>query len=119
MASCGIIFLLIQIDEAHSSAWPAGLVQQPEPQKNIEERLHRANQFVQDNPLVQDSPTFTVHCDDWSNSFGETYRAWPDKYYCFDSNLQVIAKSVYGDSGDEDAMITKDCTKLIEELLER
>ena len=106
-----ILFILIQIDEAHSSTWPVGLENQPEPQQNIQERLNRANKFVAD-----DNVPFPVYSDTWENNFAETYRSWPDKYYLFDSNLRIIQKSEYGYEGDENALIKVDCVELIKEL---
>jgi hypothetical protein len=106
----GIKFILVQIDEAHSTAWPLGLENTPTPQKSFDERVERANIFVK-----TDSPPdpFTVCIDAWDNQFAETFRSWPDKYYCIDNKLNVIAKSEYGD-----ALIKKDCTDLIHELME-
>ena len=108
----GILFILIQIDEAHSSAWPVGLIDQPEPQKNIQERIERANIFVQ-----TESVPFPVYVDTWQNDFAETYHAWPDKYYCFDSDFNVLVKSEYGSEGEMDAKIKLDCVTLINNLL--
>jgi hypothetical protein len=113
MKEYGIFFILIQIDEAHSSAWPIALENQPEPQKNIEERLDRANKFV-----IDDFVPFPVYCDVWENDFAETYQAWPDKYYMFDSTLTVLQKSEYGYEGDKNALIEVDCLDLIKKLLQ-
>ena len=108
-----ILFVLIHIDEAHTpSGWPAGLNSDLEPQTNISERLERANNFAKTEAVP-----YPVYVDTWSNDFGEIFRAWPDKYYCIDSNYKVIAKAEYGSQGDEDALIVKDCTELIEELI--
>ena len=93
-----ILFILIQIDEAHSSAWPIALVNQPEPQKDINDRIIRANEFI-----VKNSPPFPIYIDKWSNEFAETYHAWPDKYYCINSNFEIIAMSEYGTEGQTDA----------------
>lgn len=107
-----IKFLLIQIDEAHSTAWPIGLENTPEPQKSFEERIERANIFAK-----EENPPFPIYIDDWDNLFAETFRAWPDKYYCINNNYEVIAKAEYGDQGDEDAKIIEDCTVLIKKLI--
>jgi len=112
MEKNGILFILIQIDEAHSSAWPIALENQPEPQENINERLERANNFV-----INEMVPYPVYSDVWENDFAEMYHAWPDKYYCFNSNLEIIQKSTYGYQGDTNALIEVDCVSLIKELL--
>lgn len=109
MEASGIFMVLIQIDEAHSSAWPIGLKDQPEPQKDMNERVQRANDFV----LVE-SPPFPVYVDKWTNDYAETYHSWPDKYYCYDSTMTIVAMSEYG--GKYDATINVDCVELIEQL---
>lgn len=112
MKQHNIVFILIQIDEAHSSAWPIGLDNQPEPQASFEERVERANIFAPTCP-------FPVYVDTWSNDFAETYHAWPDKYYCFDQSHTVIAKSEYGTEGDENALIKVDCIEVISQLINK
>lgn len=103
-----IVFILIQIDEAHSSSWPVGLSNQPEPQSNIEDRLTRANNFVK-----TDLVPFDTFVDVWSNDFAETYHAWPDKYFMCDSNLKILEISEYGTKGKQDALIQNDCLDVI------
>ena len=105
-----INFILIQIDEAHSTAWPIGLKNDIEPQKTLEERFERAREFIKN-----ENPPFEILVDTWKNNFAEKYKAWPDKYYCIDKNLIIISKSEYGKKGD--ALINKDCCDLIEELM--
>lgn len=104
--------ILVQIDEAHSSAWPKSLENQPEPQKNFQDRIDRANHYVEVYSNV-----FPVYIDNWSNEFAELFRAWPDKYHCIDSNYNVIAKSEYGTNQNE-ALIVKDYVVLLEELMQ-
>ena len=115
MKECGILFILIHIDEAHSSEWPVGLENQPEPQKNIQERIDRANNFIIDNNVP-----FPVYVDNWENDFAEIYQAWPDKYYHVGPDLVVINKSEYGTGVDNhpDALIKLDSLDLIKQLLE-
>jgi len=107
-----IKMILIQIDEAHSTAWPLGLPNPVQPQKSFEERVERANTFVND-----DSPPFPILIDTWENEFQEKFRAWPDKFYCINKEYIVVAKSTYGQN--EDALIDVDCTKIIEMLLNK
>lgn len=108
MKEHNILFILIQIDEAHSSAWPAGLVNQPEPQKDINGRLYRAQHFVKSENVPLD-----VYVDDWNNEFAECYHAWPDKFYHVNENKQVVTKSEYGSN----AVILKDCLEVISEII--
>ena len=105
-----INFILIQIDEAHSSAWPTGLKNTPEPQKSLDDRIERAIEFIKEN-----RPPFQILVDTWENSFANKYKTWPDKYYCIDKNFKIIAKAEYGYRGS--ALIDKDCSDLIEELI--
>ena len=114
MKKTKIKFLLIQIDEAHSTAWPIGLEDTPQPQKSFQERVERANKFMDLEKL--DEP-FIIKIDGWDNLFAETFRAWPDKYYLIDKFYNVINKSEYGTEGDEDALIKTDCTELICNLI--
>lgn len=109
--------ILIQIDEAHSSAWPVAIdtilgVDQPEPQKTFEDRVTRAHEFI-----TKYNPPYEVYIDGWNNEFAELFRAWPDKYHCINKDFQVIAKAEY--HKEEDAMeakVIKDYTDLILEL---
>lgn len=105
--------VLIQIDEAHSSAWPVGLKDQPEPQTNFDERIKRANEFIE-----KYDPPFKVLIDGWDNIFAETYRAWPDQYVAVDSNKKIIAKSEYGLYGDQEAKCLLEYTDLLESLFQ-
>lgn len=111
MQSKGIVFLLVQIEEAHSTAWPIGLVHTPTPQANLSERMMRAQSFVDnDRPAPN---VFPVCVDGWDNAFAQRFRCWPDKFYCIDRTRRVLAHSEYGD-----AILKKDCTTWIEELLQ-
>lgn len=103
--------ILIQIDEAHSTEWPNGLPDIPEPQKNMNERVERANRFVE-----EDKPPYSVYVDGWDNIFAETFRAWPDQYYCIDQEFKTIGKSEYGKRGD--ALIDLEYTDLLEQLMQ-
>lgn len=115
MKRFGILFILVQIDEAHSSAWPIGLNNQPEPQASFEDRVDRANAFVE-----TDNPPFPVYIDAWDNFFAETYRAWPDQYYCATlPNKKIIGKSEYGTQGENNALIEVDCLMLIDKLMKK
>lgn len=114
MRKTNIKFLLIQIDEAHSTAWPIGLINTPTPQKSFQERVERANSFVNND---QPNEPFIIKIDGWNNIFAETFHAWPDKYYLIDNNYKVLSKSEYGTKGDNDALIRVDCTKLICQLI--
>lgn len=105
-----INFILVQINEAHSTKWPTGLVNTPTPQKDFAERVERANNFVK-----EDSCPFTVLIDDWSNTFDSKFRAWPDKFYCVNKEMKIVETSEYGEKSD--ALINKDCLNLIKELL--
>ena len=73
-----INLILIQIHEAHSSSWPAGLKDQPEPHKNMEDRINKALEFK------KKYGDFNVYVDTWENEYDNLFRSWPDKYYALD-----------------------------------
>ena len=114
LAKHNLAVILIQIDEAHSSAWPIALEDQPEPHASIENRMQRAKLFVS-----KYGNTYPVYVDLWNNVFAETFRAWPDKYHCVDNNLQVIGKATYGTEGKMEAIVEKDYTVLLKELMNK
>lgn len=108
--------ILIQVDEAHSSAWPRAIGsvdidKQTEPHNTFQDRIDRAKHFV-----AEYSPPYPVFIDNWNNEFAELFRAWPDQYHCVDSNLRLIAKSEYG--AKKEATINKDYTVLLNELMD-
>jgi len=110
--------ILVQIDEAHSTAWPLSIdnilgVEQPEPQKTFEDRLKRANHFVD-----KYSPPYEVYVDNWDNQFAELFKAWPDKYHCVDSDYKVIAKSDYHSDDMREATVIEDCTEVLRKLMQ-
>lgn len=112
-----INIILIQIDEAHSTAWPLSInailnIEQPEPQKTFEDRINRANYFVD-----KYHPPYNVYIDGWDNQFAELFRAWPDKYHLIDQNMMILAKSDYGTEGEKEAVIVEDCTILLQNLI--
>lgn len=106
--------ILIQVDEAHSSAWPMALEDQPDPHSTYQERVDRANYFVDTY-----KPPYDVYIDGWNNEFEQTFRAWPDKYHCIDDELKVVAKAEYGTEGSREAKVVKDYTDLLIELMEQ
>jgi hypothetical protein len=113
MVKHGIQLILVQIDEAHSvDGWPVNLKDAPMSHTNIGERLERARKFIR-----EEKPPFPVFVDTWSNSFAEIYRAWPDKYYCVNSDLLITHESEYGDSNEDNALIKVDCTEVIKMLM--
>jgi len=111
--------ILVQIDEAHSTAWPMSIndtlkIDQPEPQKTFDDRVNRANYFI-DNY----HPPYPVYIDTWNNDFAEMFRAWPDKYHCIDNDLKVIAKADYYTDDDKEATIIEECTVVLEKLIKK
>lgn len=112
----GLNVILVQIDEAHSDAWPINIdkllaIEQPKPQKTFKDRVDRANQFIS-----KYRPPYPVYIDGWDNTFSELFRAWPDKYHCINKDLIVVAKSEYHTDGKKEAVIMEDYTVLLEKL---
>lgn len=122
LAAADINVILVHIDEAHSSLWPVAIdsifsqegvtVTQPEPHKSLEDRVARAQDFI-DNY----KPPFPVFIDYFDNQFAEKYRAWPDRFIIVDHNKTVFSQAAYHGSGDKEAIIITDCTEVLETLL--
>jgi Iodothyronine deiodinase len=115
--SNNISVILIQIDEAHSTAWPMAIdnalkVEQPEPQKSLEDRFNRVKYFVNTY-----HPPYPVFVDTWNNDFAEMFRAWPDKYHCINKDFEVIAKSDYHNDEQKEATVIEDCTDVLIKLI--
>lgn len=129
----GIKVVLVQVDEAHSSAWPMSLPDQPEPQSTFEERIDRANEFVRKYVNFTSVPfsnsltfisfryncPFEVYVDGWDNEFEQTFQAWPDKYHALDGDLKVIAKAEYhrGNGDGKEAAVVEDYVDLLKRLI--
>jgi len=112
-----ITVILVQIDEAHSEAWPMAIdvllnMEQPKPQQTFSDRVERANYFVENYGCP-----YKVYIDNWDNDFAETFRSWPDNYYLINDKMKVIGKSEYHLDLDKEATIILDCTELLEKLL--
>lgn len=90
------------------------LDEQPEPQTCFKDRVKRAKQFVK-----RYNPPYPVYIDGWNNQFADTFRAWPDKYHCVNSDLNVYAKAEYHskNSNGKEAVVKQDYTVLLENLL--
>jgi len=121
--SHGLNVILIQIDEAHSSAWPMGLKDEPEPQTSFGNRMDRAKLFIE----KYDCP-YDVYVDGWNNIFETTFRAWPDKFHCVkhtvseisgENEFIVVSKSEYHRSGEKEAVIIDDYTEILDELIQK
>lgn len=108
-----IFFILVQIEEAHTELWPQGVIKLGVPHVNLADRVSRANAFNNEE-IVGSTEHFKVLVDPWNNAFANRYRAWPDKYYLFDVERKVVAKSTYG--AHKDALIDEDCVDLIVRL---
>jgi len=103
----GIRVVLVQIEEAHTDAWPIGRDHQPKNHDSMETRMKAARDFVKDY-----SPPYDVFVDDFeTNQFENTFQAWPDKYYFIDHNYNIINKSQY-----DDGVIMVDYTEIIDKM---
>ena len=110
--------ILVQVDEAHSTAWPLSVdhlfnVDQVEPHKTFDDRIGRANHFVNKYQCP-----YKVFVDTWSNDFANIFRAWPDKYHCINDELTIVAKSEYHSTDMKEATVVEDCTLVLEKLLQ-
>lgn len=101
-------FLLVQIEEAHTPAWPTGLPTLGTPHTDFADRCDRARTFAS---AEVPHDRFAVYVDPWDNPFQTRYRAWPDRYVLLDAERKVVAKSTY--NAHRDATIDVDCVDLI------
>ena len=92
-----IKLILVQLSEAHSSAWPKYLEDQPDPQKDFNERISRAKLFMEKYNIAS-YPSIEVYVDGWDNKLDELLQLWPDSYYLID-NHTIIKKSEYNING--------------------
>jgi hypothetical protein len=67
--------------------------------------------------IPTESGPFKVLIDTWENDYANKYKTWPDKYYCLDKDLKIVAKSEYGKK--KDALINVECYELIQQLIEQ
>lgn len=118
MKNKNIKILLVQINEAHSTAWNISLPNAPNPQKTFSERVERCNNFVEDHKDKYDDDVFLIKIDPFDNRFENLFRIWPDEFYLIDSNYRVIAKSEYSSELPErDGVTDIDCNEYIEKLI--
>jgi len=101
-----IQLVLVQIQEAHTRLWPLGMVDHPEPQRTLEERMERARAFKATVP-------FHVVVDCWEDPFERRFHAWPDRYHWIGADLVLRAKSTY----TMDAKVESDCADLLASIL--
>ena len=79
--------MFVYIREAHASdEWPLGEIVKIQRNRTLEDRLAAARQFVEASP---DFP-YQVVVDDIGNGFDESFCAWPERYYLFDSAFQLV-----------------------------
>lgn len=104
----GIRLILIQICEAHSDLWKAGL--DIKPQIDINDRITRANEFIKDYNIK-----YEVYVDTWNNEYEQTFQSWPDKFYQIDNNRSIILKSTYGKN--KNALIDYDYSDLMNDII--
>jgi len=149
MAERGISFVLVHVDEAHSNAWPilgrpsldprnARAFVESDPYfaaaastssastssaSTSSASTSSASTSSASTSSASTSPAFSVLVDSWANTFGNAFRAWPDKYYLLErgededgrATYRVAAFSEYGSR--RDAVIDTECTDLIRSLL--
>lgn len=107
--------VLVQIQEAHTTRWPLGMTDHPEPQATIEERMERARAFRSRVPSC-----FRLLVDPWEDPFERRFRAWPDRYVMLapadeTGNRVVEALSTYS----MDAVVETDYARILTELLDK
>lgn len=102
-----IKLILIQINEAHSSAWPKYIDEQPDPQKNFAERINRAKLFIEKYG-IEKYPFVEVYVDGWDDKLDNLLQLWPDKHYLLDTNKKIVKQATYGLEGSMEAKVIED-----------
>jgi hypothetical protein len=75
--------------------WPIGYTQyEYEQHKNLDERIAMAKIFTDE--FLWHIPTYV---DNFENNFDNTYGAWPDRVFLFDSDGTLQFKAVLEDGG--------------------
>jgi hypothetical protein len=108
-----IKLFLIQIEEAHTDKWPIGREYQPKNQKDFNDRVERAQKFNE-----KEKCPYPILIDSWENTYGNTFQAWPDKYYFVDKNKKVLQKALYNTQNEKDGKVIVDCVDLLKKFLE-
>lgn len=113
-----IKIILIQIEEAHTNAWPIGRSHQPDNHKSHEDRMNAAKDFINVTLDFKTRPElmkyFEVYVDIFpENAYELRFRAWPDKYYLLDANRTVLKKSEYNHDTMVDGLIIEDWLNLV------
>ncbi len=105
--------ILIQINEAHSCKWPIGREYCPLPHQNFEDRVKRANNFVN----IENCP-YPVFIDDWTNTYENKYHAWPDEHYYVDvKSKKILKRSEYYGAGKMDGQVKEDYAIMLHNLV--
>lgn len=86
----GIQLVLIQIHEAHSTLWPISLEGEVEPHKCFEDRVKRANEFVEKYNVP-----YEVYIDGWDNEFDNLFQSWPDREYFVTKDKTILKTCSY------------------------
>ena len=104
MRANNIGLILVQIEEAHTIKWPLGFTDHPENHHTFDDRILRANEFVNKFPEFEN-----VYVDGWTNDFEQTFQAWPDRFVLVNKDLMILEKSEYS----MDAIIINDYANII------
>ena len=104
-----IKIVLLQIEEAHSDGWKIGLDHHPKNHESMEHRVECAKDFVRN-----EKPPYPVYVDIFPDNVAEKeLQLWPDVYYLFNNNYDILQKSEYHHGGIRDAKIIEDSTDLL------
>ncbi len=87
--------------------WPIGYQYNYEQPKTMEERLKMVDLLMDEY-----SPTIPVLVDKMTNDFQNTYRAWPDRAFVFQSG-KISYISQINDDGTRNGAWTREISKLL------
>jgi len=78
MLECKVAIVFVYVDDAHTSEWPAGVKNQPEPHANQADRERHAQSFAAEHIV---SPVMSIMVDGWDNAMDNACGLWPDTAY--------------------------------------
>lgn len=116
-----VAVVFVYVDDAHTSEWPAGVVNQPEPQADQADRERRAQSFAAEHIV---SPAMSMVVDGWNNAMDKLCALWPDTAYEVDIKTCLISwRTTYTDveGGADVPMLNRLRTtiEILQSMLER
>jgi hypothetical protein len=106
----GIGVIMVYVNEAHSSAWPMGMVPEPAPHGSMDDRLEHVHA-----ERMSGCP-FPIYTDTWDNTYDNMHHVWPDGFILVGAEFKILMRSTYTHVRGN-AVIDVDCIDVLAELL--